>query len=146
MPYFDTAMHALSCNECLCAMFLSSMNSSILSLNCVADNNNGVICELFNQTITQNLNSSQIKINLRSTFYFQLLSVYGQSQPTSASRASTEKRTYFIFSLKEAALDPFLLASTFRAAQTYLISSELPDFCKGRYCQKECEWPRPYVP
>ena len=83
-------MNASSCNECLCAMFpLSSMNPSILSLKCIDDNSNGVIYELFNHTINQNSNSSHVKINLRSTFYFRLLLASGQSESTSLPSVTT---------------------------------------------------------
>jgi hypothetical protein len=55
------------CNECLCTMF----TASILSLNCLITNINSVICQLFSDIIDLGLNSSQIKINSNSTFYYR---------------------------------------------------------------------------
>ena len=97
VPYFDRAMNVSSCNECLCTMFSHSMNTSILSLNCIVENSNGIICELFSQTTTLTSNNSQIKMNLRSTFYFQLLPVDGQSGSTAVPLATTQEGAYFIF-------------------------------------------------
>jgi hypothetical protein len=93
MLYFGTTMNASSCYECLCAMFSPSMNTSMLSLNCIDENSSGVICQLLNQTFTLNSNNSQIKINRRSTFYFQLLQMGDQSESTSVPRLTSTSVT-----------------------------------------------------
>ena len=134
MPYFGTIMNASSCNECLCAMFSPSMNSSILSLNCIDENSNGVICQLFNHTITSSSNNSQIKISLRSTFYFQLLPVGDPSESTLVPRltsttVTTQEGAYLTFTRKKFfdAFLPVLEALPFLSVQTSLIRS-LPGF------------------
>lgn len=147
IPYFDTAMNVSSCNQCLCAMFPPSMNSSILSLNCIVENPHGIICELFNQTITLASNSSQIKINLRSTFHFRLLTVIGQSEPTSAPRVTTQEGAYFIYHTR--AVFRSVLVDL-GGAQCF-ISSNFSDWFvallfEWTLFQREFERPRPYVP
>lgn len=57
-----------NCDECLCTMF----NSSIFSLNCTTNNIYSVLCQLFPDGIYLGLSSSQMKINLNSTFYFRM--------------------------------------------------------------------------
>jgi hypothetical protein len=63
----NMTIHGLNCGECLCTMFTSSASS----LNCFANNSDGVICQVFLDGIDLSLNSSQLKINLNSTFYFR---------------------------------------------------------------------------
>jgi hypothetical protein len=82
----NMTMNALNCNECLCTMF----TSSIFSLNCFANNNNGVICQLFPDGIYLGLSSSQMEINLSSTFYFR---VSTQSEITTAQMMTTTDLT-----------------------------------------------------
>ena len=62
------------CKECLCAMLMSSRNSSIVSLNCYMTNMTNVRYELFTILNYQITLSYQIGINFESTLYFlQLL-------------------------------------------------------------------------
>ena len=60
----NMTINRLNCDECLCAMF----TSPIFSLNCFINNINDVSCQLFSNGIYLGLNSSQMKINLNSTF------------------------------------------------------------------------------
>ena len=73
-------MNGSNCNECLCIM----LNSSIYPLNCFTNNSLDVTCQLFPDGMYADLNSSQIKINLDSTFYFQR---NNQSQITTTSQS-----------------------------------------------------------
>ena len=59
-----------TCNACLCAMLMSSGNSSILSLNCYINNNSSVDCELFTMGNYQIFPYYKIKIKFNSTLYF----------------------------------------------------------------------------
>lgn len=72
IPFSNLTMNGSNCNECLCAMFVSVMNSSILSLNCFVKLN-GVTCQLFTNEIYLSSNSFRIATNSTSTFYFQQL-------------------------------------------------------------------------
>ena len=59
-----------TCNACLCAMLMSSGNSSILSLNCYINNISSVNCELFTMANYQISPFYKIKINFSSTLYY----------------------------------------------------------------------------
>ncbi|UJR18592.1 hypothetical protein I4U23_005499 [Adineta vaga] len=62
-----------SCHECLCILINSMGNNLILSLNCIIENNNTVICELFNSLTYENSSYYQMKNNSNSIFYFRQL-------------------------------------------------------------------------
>jgi hypothetical protein len=81
----NRTINGSNCDKCLCTLF----TSPISSLNCLANNSVGVICELFAGGSYLGLNSSQMKINLNSTFYFRLST---QSEITSTA-VTTSKGT-----------------------------------------------------
>jgi hypothetical protein len=100
MPYSNVIIYRSKCNQCLCAMFDTSTNSSISSLNCFANSSNSVVCQLFVNAAYLGLNSSQMKIDLNSTFYYPLLSPDNQSATvsvvtsTSVTTAASEYTDY----------------------------------------------------
>jgi hypothetical protein len=100
MSYSNITINASNCDECVCLMVRSSTNLPILSLNCINNLNVDVICQFFANTTYANLNFSQIKINLNSTFYFLKLPLNDQSTMTLSSvltttTITTEQSTYF---------------------------------------------------
>ncbi len=66
-------MNASTCYDCLCFMLTSTENRSILSLNCISNDNNSVTCQLFDETTYRSYSFSQIKTDINSTFYFRQL-------------------------------------------------------------------------
>jgi hypothetical protein len=59
-----------TCDQCVCAMLMSTGNSSIVSFNCYVQNTAVVICELFTMTNYQIFTFYQMETNINSTFYF----------------------------------------------------------------------------
>jgi len=102
MSYSNMTINASNCGECVCLMLRSSPNFPILSLNCINYLNVDVLCQFFANTTYANLNSSQMKINLNSTFYFLKLPLNDQSTMTLSSvltttAITTEQSAYFYF-------------------------------------------------
>jgi hypothetical protein len=103
MSYSNITINASNCGQCVCLMLKSSTNLTIFSLNCINNLNIDVLCQFFPNTTYVNLNSSQIKINLNSTFYFLKLPLNDQSTMTLSSvltttTITTEQSAYFSFS------------------------------------------------
>jgi hypothetical protein len=82
----NMTINGLNCNECLCKMFTSSM----FSLNCLTNNSDVVICQMFSDGIYLGLNASQMKMNLNSTFYFRMSN---QSEITTAQMMTSTSIT-----------------------------------------------------
>ena len=95
-----------TCNACLCAMLMSSGNSSILSLNCYINNNSSVNCELFTMTNYQISPFYEIKINFSSTFYFLQLP---SSMTTTAGRTLYFMMILNTYGIKQVNQDPMNL-------------------------------------
>ena len=74
-----------TCDECLCAMFNSTGNGSILALNCHTNTANSVTCEMF--TLETYLTSSNFGMvsNASSSFFFRQLPSVNISETTSVT-------------------------------------------------------------
>jgi hypothetical protein len=93
----NITINGSTCNECVCAMLMSSGNSSIVSFNCYITNMTSVMCQLFTMINYQVSSIYQLQTDLNSIFYFLQLPLNNQSQTT-----TTEGRSlYFIVSVSK---------------------------------------------
>ena len=83
-----------ACDVCLCMMFTSTGNASILSLNCYSNSPSSVTCEMF--TLETYLTSSffGMKINSSSRFFFRQLPSSNASGTTVVTATSRKGQTY----------------------------------------------------
>ena len=100
IPYASLAMSGpagtltrATCSECLCAMFNSTGNTSILSLNCYANTPSSVTCDMF--TWWTYLSSSNLGMvsNSSNRFYFVQLPPSVEVETTTAMTTGTSLRS-----------------------------------------------------
>jgi hypothetical protein len=80
----NITLNRSTCDECLCAMLMSTGNSSIVSFNCYIKQITSVVCQLFTVTDYQISTFYQVDTNFNSIFYFLQLPLNDQLQMTTA--------------------------------------------------------------
>ncbi|CAF4219838.1 unnamed protein product [Rotaria socialis] len=76
---FNITVEESSCQTCLCEMFNSTGNNSIVSLNCYAYSSNRVTCQMFTMDMYLNSLAFHMIDNVNSTFYFLQLPTIQES-------------------------------------------------------------------
>ncbi|CAF4590424.1 unnamed protein product [Rotaria socialis] len=87
---FNITVEESSCQTCLCKMFNSTGNDSIVSLNCYVYSSNRVTCQMFTMDMYINSPAFHMIGNVNSTFYFlQLPSIQESTKIVEAAISSS---------------------------------------------------------
>ncbi|CAF2049441.1 unnamed protein product [Rotaria magnacalcarata] len=87
---FNITVEESSCQACLCEMFNSTGNNSIVSLNCYVYSSNRVTCQMFTMDMYLNSPAFHMIDNVNSTFYFlQLPSIQESTKIVEAAISSS---------------------------------------------------------
>ncbi|CAF2130280.1 unnamed protein product [Rotaria magnacalcarata] len=87
---FNVTVEESSCQTCLCKMFNSTGNNSIVSLNCYVYSGNRVTCQMFTMDMYLNSPAFHMIGNVNSTFYFiQLPSIQESTKIVEAPISSS---------------------------------------------------------
>ena len=76
---------AATCDECLCMIFNSTCNGSIVSFNCYASSTQSVVCEMFTQNAYLAASFVRMETNTSSRFYFRQLPQLSKANPAAVT-------------------------------------------------------------
>ena len=87
---FNITVQKSTCKQCLCMMFNITSNSSIQSLNCYANSNNNVTCQMFTADMYISSSFFQLMNSTNSTFYFLQLPSINESTTVATTTLSSK--------------------------------------------------------